>query len=357
MLTYNLFWWNLFGLKKGNGNSAGNLIRSNMQPLPFDFMGFQECEDPAQVLGPVDLMADYEAFQGGHAICMAYHKRSWTLLAKGEAEVAEDMKQRYYGRRGSQWMRLRHTATGTGAFFLNHHGPLAINSGGVCGGQATAYNLLHVIAANAQAGDLVILVGDFNANAAGLTVQGLWPHLVHVFNGDSFGGVDNIFTNAQASSIIRTENLGNGGSDHNAIAAVVGLGSPSLRPQSSGACAAEPSQAVQDLTGAGASAYDWERFWCGKMEAGVEYAAAGGGWTSTCANEGDKAPDWCCRACQEEPRCEFWVWSDGPDGTHCTMHGGAVASKGPKAGWVSGLPAAVAAREAAGAVTQAVRWV
>ena len=55
-------------------------------------MGFQECEDPKRVLEPVGLLGKYEAFQGTHAICMAYHKPTWALVAKGETDVAEDMR-------------------------------------------------------------------------------------------------------------------------------------------------------------------------------------------------------------------------------------------------------------------------
>ena len=50
VLSYNLFWWNLYGKRGGNGDSASNLIASAMQPEPFDFMGFQEIERTRPVL-------------------------------------------------------------------------------------------------------------------------------------------------------------------------------------------------------------------------------------------------------------------------------------------------------------------
>ncbi|CAJ1344812.1 unnamed protein product, partial [Effrenium voratum] len=106
-LSYNLFWWHLFKVEGGRGDSAGHLIQQNSEPH-FDVMGFQECEDPVRVLGPVGLLEHYEAFQATHAICMAYRKDTWSLIQKGETDVAEDMRTEYYGTRGTQWMRLQH---------------------------------------------------------------------------------------------------------------------------------------------------------------------------------------------------------------------------------------------------------
>ncbi|CAE8649230.1 unnamed protein product, partial [Polarella glacialis] len=138
-----------------------------------------------------------------HAICLAYRKAAWSLLERGEQDVADDLPTKYYGTRGTQWMRLAHKKTNRTVFFVNHHGPLSVNSGGLCGGEATANNLLHLMGTKAQAGDVLILVGDFNANGASTTIQSLWKHLVHVYNGDSFGGVDNIFSNVKKSQVFR----------------------------------------------------------------------------------------------------------------------------------------------------------
>eukprot|EP00434_Breviolum_minutum_P037935 symbB.v1.2.033639.t1/scaffold4202.1/size44672/5 len=225
VLSYNLFWWHLFKVEGGRGGSAGHLIRSTSQP-PYDVMGFQECEDPERVLAPGGLSQEYEAFQGNHAICMAYRKDTWSLIAKGETDVAEDMRTEYYGTRGTQWMRLQHKDTGRYLFFVNHHGPLSVNSGGLCGGQATAFNILQVMAKNAQVGDVLMLVGDFNANAASRTLQSLWGHLHAVYNSKSFGGVDNILANVAKADVLLGEEIGSGGSDHQAISAIISVGEP-----------------------------------------------------------------------------------------------------------------------------------
>jgi len=224
VLSYNLFWWHLFKIEGGRGDSAGHVIQDSMVTTPFDVMGFQECEDPERVLGPVGLLNYYTTFQGSHAICMAYFTQAWALLERGEVDVAEDMRTEFYGKRGVQWMRLQHRETGRTLLFMNHHGPLSVNSGGECGGRATANNLLGVMASKGQVGDLLVLVGDFNANAGSRTIQGLWPHLQQVFNGDSFGGVDNIFSNVPNSAVLAIKVLPGGGSDHDALSATVRSG-------------------------------------------------------------------------------------------------------------------------------------
>merc|ERR1712050_678292 len=113
------YWWNLFamnhGTYKGVKNSAGKLIAGSMKPA-YDVMGFQECEDTRSLLQPVGLLGQYEMFLGAHNICMAYRKAVWSLLERGEADVAEDSATEYYGLRGAQWMRLRHARTGMTLF-------------------------------------------------------------------------------------------------------------------------------------------------------------------------------------------------------------------------------------------------
>ncbi|CAK0838554.1 unnamed protein product [Prorocentrum cordatum] len=107
---------------------------------------------------------------------------------------------------------------------MNHHGPLPVDTGGKCGGKVTAANLIRVITANAVEGDAIIVVGDFNAAPASDTVSGLSQYLVHIFNGAMCGGIDNILSNTPPSSVIGTRNLGDGGSDHDAIQAVIEIG-------------------------------------------------------------------------------------------------------------------------------------
>mmetsp|Transcript_30977 Transcript_30977/g.66636 ORF Transcript_30977/g.66636 Transcript_30977/m.66636 type:complete len:582 (+) Transcript_30977:178-1923(+) len=361
ILTYNLFWWNLFNLRHGNGNSAGRLIQDQNAIEEFDVMGFQECEDPGKVLDPVGLSGTFEGMLSGHAICMAYNKQKWQLLANGTDDVGEDMATKYYGRRGVQWMRLSSLEVpDRKLFFMNHHGPLSVNSGGVCGGQATAYNLLQVMARRAEVGDILVLVGDFNANAASLTVQTLWSHLVQAFAGTSFGGVDNIFTNIDSHNVVSTSILGSGGSDHDAISATLNV-QPADTVQGAGAtvktklplvgtnAVSQPLLAAQELLGAARPGHIWQEFWCGAMEDSTEYVVDTSGWSLSLTGRSAVAPDDCCRECQMRNECKTFIWKDyspAVQGKECVLSSSAILSKRAMDGFVSGMAYTAAAEVA-----------
>lgn len=221
VLTYNLYWWKLFGVKYGNDGSAGKLIARASEEEPFDLMGFQECEDPGRVLTDAGLFDNYTFFlHKPRAACIAFRTSDWTLLDHGHKDVAEDgdwIRDLNFGVRVAMWVRLRHIASGRIVFFMNHHGPLPINTGGLCGGTATAFNLLTVIKTNAHKGDAVIVVGDFNADPTSLTLQAVASQLPRVYNGTKFLGVDNFLTNVNEMHVTERSNYGGGGSDHDAL--------------------------------------------------------------------------------------------------------------------------------------------
>jgi len=230
VLTFNLQWWLLFQQEGGLNGAAGTLIAATGQPQPYDVMAFQECQDPNWVLRDAGLLNEYTAVQGGMAVCMAYRTANWQTLAMGQAEVAEDQPGSYFGRRMVQWARLLHRQTGKVVLFANHHGPLGISSGGICGGMATAHNLLNTIYANSAEGDSVILMGDFNACAGSETIMELEKYLRRAQTGQAYGGVDHIFTNQpffQEGAI-----LANSGSDHNAMSIVIDIAGAALPPNS-----------------------------------------------------------------------------------------------------------------------------
>jgi len=234
VLTYNLFWWNLFQKRQGNDNSAGKLIAKSGKQEPFDIMGFQECNDVETVLrnareagmqgsyrtlGPVNPVAG--------AVAIAWLESVWDALNFGIVEVAEDADKpgQWWGARFVTFVRLSHKQSGAKVFFMNHHGPLPVaEPGGLCGADATAYQLLKVIGYHAHPGDALILVGDFNAGKDSRTVQRLSEHVIHVYNGTSYGGVDNIFTHCAVAT--EKTNLGAGGSDHDALSAVFQVTAP-----------------------------------------------------------------------------------------------------------------------------------
>jgi len=217
---------------EGNGDSASQLIRETGVGAPYDFMGFQECEDGLRVLGRAGLSVFYEVSHfkprtKTTALCMAYRKAKWALLGSGQGWVAEDQALQYFGKRGAQWVRLQHRFSQRRAFFMNYHGPLVMNSGGKCGAAITATKLLQLVAANARQGDAIIFVGDFNANPKTPELNLLAQHLRHSFS----NGMDNVFTNIGPAAMKAKSVLGNGGSDHNALSIVVELaGPPPLGP-------------------------------------------------------------------------------------------------------------------------------
>jgi len=226
VLTYNLFWWKLFD--KGQfaqpnfhlrtqGNTGTQLLARAASEEHFDVMGFQECNDEGWLLAKAGLAEKYDIFRDKHS-CMAYGRASWSLLGRGVEWVALDAQ---YGPRPAQWMRLRHKATGRILFFVNHHGPIPINSGGKCGGAAVAQNILHMVQTKAVPGDAVVLTGDFNSDSSSATIQRLQARLRSAFSGTKFGGVDYIFSNLEEGSLVSSKNWGGGGSDHDALSAVL----------------------------------------------------------------------------------------------------------------------------------------
>lgn len=219
-MNYNLFWWNLFDKHGGKDRSAGKLIAQTSDPEEYDLMGFQECGDRERVLDDAKqegLQGEFETYDGGRGIAMAWRKSKWTLLAKGAEDVGEDSSAQYYGKRAAQWARLRHV-DGKVVFFVNHHGPLPVSSGGGCAGSAAALNILKLISGNAYAGDTIILVGDFNAREDSSRIQELDRRLKRVFSGTSMGGVDHFYTSSCGP--VDAMDLGSGGSDHHALSAV-----------------------------------------------------------------------------------------------------------------------------------------
>jgi endonuclease/exonuclease/phosphatase family metal-dependent hydrolase len=221
VLTYNLFWWNLFDQNGGGDQSAARLIQRTSRDASYDFMGFQECEDANRVLREAGLTEEYVSIDGGSAIAVAYRRSRWSLLSQGTEYVGEDSKNQYYGKRRAMWARLRHTTSGKTVFFINHHGPLSVSQGGGCTGSATSLNIVRVIAQNARESDVIILVGDFNAQLGSSRIEELNRRLSLVYSGTSIGGVDHVYSNCQSQASGRNLGKGDGShkSDHDALSA------------------------------------------------------------------------------------------------------------------------------------------
>jgi len=165
-------------------------------------------------------MHGYTAISAENALALVYHISEWQLLKHGYQNISEDGQQQWYGKRGAQWIRLKHRESAKTIFVVNHHGPLPVGSGGMCGGRAAAYSMLKIIADHANQDDLVVLAGDFNAHTNSPTVNELEKRMFRSFTGSALGGIDHFFSNCGEDKLVATQDLGPGGSDHNALSVV-----------------------------------------------------------------------------------------------------------------------------------------
>jgi hypothetical protein len=169
-VTQNLFWWNLFGQRNG-----ANFFSKFASYGPYDIMLFQECDDVNYILNTGGYTAQgFVGHQGIKAVAVAWNGSVYEKLAAGNADVAEDRKEQYYGMREVVWARLRERgSTGQVVFAMSHHGPLPVDTGGKFGGAETARRIKGVIDANMQPTDTLVLGGDFNAGSGMETMRKL----------------------------------------------------------------------------------------------------------------------------------------------------------------------------------------
>jgi len=226
VLSFNLEWWDNFDkghpseqyfFQTTQTNAGIDLLRAS---LPFDIMGFQECLDVNWMLAKAGMSGEYDGRQGPEEVCVAWRKSTFQYVGDGFGYVSEDKQTEFWRKRGAQWLKLVHTGSGRNVVFINHHGPLPRDTGGSCGGVGTATNILSLIASQAKPGDAVVLLGDFNSGGNSQTIQALSQRMNRNAFGTVWGGLDNIFSNLDAVS---SNNLGNGGSDHQAMAAMLSL--------------------------------------------------------------------------------------------------------------------------------------
>lgn len=224
VLLYNVHWELAFTQGNGDGKPVKELIAASMIHRPFDLMALQSCEDAMSVLEEVR-PGQYIAFQSGGELCTAVRMSQFALISQGEASVAEDGPSDFQvGNRTAAWVRLNHTATGRIVFFMNYHGPTPYNTGGLCGHSATASRLLGLVASNGEPGDTVVLAGDFSASEDSGTVGGLKAHFAIANQGIVAGGTDFVLTNLEGVVVANATNLGNGGSDHDALSTMLRVG-------------------------------------------------------------------------------------------------------------------------------------
>lgn len=229
-MSFNLEWWSNFDHAKPpefhyyiktKENPATRFLVHNGMGL--DFLGMQECMNAEFVLEATGLWKEYKGVTGPEGVCAVWRDSIWELVNHDWNYVGEDKLQEFWGRRGVLWVRAKHRENGHHVLFVVHHGPLPINSGGLCGGPALAYGIMKVIEGQQKEGDIVILLGDFNANDGGETIQTLKQHLRRVAQGHAFDGVDNVFTNLPRYFPDGSGTFQGGGSDHDPLQAVLAM--------------------------------------------------------------------------------------------------------------------------------------
>jgi len=166
-----------------------------------DLVGLQACSDPSAVLIDEALNEKYTALRGPDNLAIVYATADWKVLGQGHAQVAVDEVEQFQGVRSVQWSRLRHQQNAQTVFFVNHEGPMRVNSGGRHGGPATAAGILRTIYENIEEGDAVILAGNFNAQPGSQTVRELEAFLPRVTPLEAMADsdMDHMFSSLEAT--------------------------------------------------------------------------------------------------------------------------------------------------------------
>jgi endonuclease/exonuclease/phosphatase family metal-dependent hydrolase len=221
--------YNLAGHER-DSTVAGELLAAAHMREPLDLIGLQECYDPRSILRAAGLDHEFSTLMGRReivirqhcmetlgcrALALAYRTSRWDVLDHGYSDVAEDKVTSLHGRRSVLWARLRDKTLGQTVFFMDYHGPLPVNSGGLCGGYATAFNLLKIAGHYAHRQDAVLLAGDFNADVTSHTVTELSRYFDAVHTDRPSTSLDHFF--ATCSRVVTVEDLSVNGSDQDAL--------------------------------------------------------------------------------------------------------------------------------------------
>jgi len=218
VISYNLYWWcvsdeygNCPQFKNGRG--FGMLYDTIKRNGPVDLIGFQECNNVAQVLGGSAMASSFSYYAAPGDGPMAWNNQKFRkIFGPGQVWVARDQ----YGDRFMNWVRLQVQGSSQTVFFANSHGPLN-GCGPDLGGRYLAG-----INANKQPGDTVILTGDFNCGSNTAAIGTIAGVLQNDATGDSYGGADHIFSSRGVQ--VQWQGHVNGApSDHSLLKAVLGL--------------------------------------------------------------------------------------------------------------------------------------
>jgi hypothetical protein len=247
LLSYNLFWWSAFDIHGGQ-----KLIDRIKTTLPADLLAFQECSNIRSVLDRSGLSC-YASYDAGHAVALAWNPAKFEKLSANRVLVGLDHGyERYNANRVLGFVRLKMKSNGKTILFANIHGVLGVNSGGIpirnnCeylahgdnrsikdayiakyktkgDDQNFARNIVDVIKANLEPGDLLILAGDFNIDKDHRSEN----PLKEAFKRVQAQWVDKIFINHDADikkmeMTLYNPDPGRGLSDHSGLRVIFSL--------------------------------------------------------------------------------------------------------------------------------------
>jgi hypothetical protein len=208
VVSFNLFWWNLFGQR--NGGNFSNVFKQNG---PYDLMGFQECDDINRVLND----SGYGCFEGygNFAVKQAWNPIRFNFISKGGRQISLDKnKPEGHGKRYGYWVRMKDDTSDNIIFHANLHGPLDVNTGGKNGGKQFSSDIITFIEENSKPTDTIFLTGDFNNDDNSEAIRELKKTYTLVAS----DWMDHIFTNGVGiNSNTEIKIIRNSGSDHNGL--------------------------------------------------------------------------------------------------------------------------------------------
>lgn len=193
----------------------------NQSLLGFDFISFQGCDNIdslSRITVPKD--SDYFVLNTGLGTCLAYKSSRWTLLNSSLTFVGVDSLRNST----AQWIRVQDEAAGKVVMFVNVQGPSPVNSGGLCGGQALAYELAMMLRTNIGAGDAIIVTGAFNADAYSPMMVALAQRLRSAIPGTNRWVLEHVYSNLGLGCAGQVERA-----DNDSISLTLDLGSDCSR--------------------------------------------------------------------------------------------------------------------------------
>lgn len=158
VVSYNLYWWNAFGLKE-NGWKRDGILRNIKSDLRPDTIGFQECDSPELLKSRTGLEVASK-FAGAQGIMVKSGK--FRILSAGSRDLEATGK---WGTRYMTWARLEDPRTQQRFWHFNTHWCVHSNSSHVCDeetryrGAKTMVKAIHELVG----AEPVIVTGDFNA--------------------------------------------------------------------------------------------------------------------------------------------------------------------------------------------------